>query len=655
MKQKEKGMVYDIEQSDYANKENKKSYAKRKINQEIFSLIDDNGKEKYDEAEIRKLIEKICALKTETALFSNKTGSDNSFLINFLHKNQADYTKDFSLFLTKFLENEKFEFVNNRGVFLKFLSDFDYNNFSKNTWLRRDWNLDVDYLYSKIEEFCTDKEYTYLVYALYMSNSLHIKKRLNIIDTIYSLTGVEKFIYHTLKTELFFMTLSGDINKIREIERKINNIENKLILLNKNEKEEKNLREEFLMCLFKLWDNNILNEEIAFLDFFLTKENLPFSVNEISLEKQELFLKGKLSHKELLEILRSDMKSKKDNQINEKLIKIKHFLKEENIDINLHSINAAYSIFYKAKYKYKNKGLKYYLNDLYFEDKIAFIFDKILFPFKEDQKDPDIFMFYLHSEIPLKKEFKDLKRKDIYSELLKKIDLFYEESFIKIIGEETKGYGYKFYELKYSSEAKEFIYEIFKFEDEVIKKGIGGKLATNEELDKEVEEYYIEMNRRRNPIDIFYLFYSYINSLFLEYFINLKKIEIRKAGPETHFEYKYDYQIERLRYNEILPLKILDYYFWFEYFKDDEKLSLYLDFLKVIKSLDKLLIKIREENNIQNYEDKLEFVIKEVFSFFIKNVDSEKIIESIKKIKEKAEIMRLKTVFNTVNIIDNYI
>ena len=114
MKQKEKGMVYDIEQSDYANKENKKSYAKRKINQEIFSLIDDNGKEKYDEAEIRKLIEKICALKTETALFSNKTGSDNSFLINFLHKNQADYTKDFSLFLTKFLENEKFEFVKNK-------------------------------------------------------------------------------------------------------------------------------------------------------------------------------------------------------------------------------------------------------------------------------------------------------------------------------------------------------------------------------------------------------------------------------------------------------------------------------------------------------------------------------------------------------------
>ena len=104
-----------------------------------------------------------------------------------------------------------------------------------------------------------------------------------------------------------------------------------------------------------------------------------------------------------------------------------------------------------------------------------------------------------------------------------------------------------------------------------------------------------------------------------------------------------------------MPLKILDYYFWFEYFKDDEKLFLYLDFLKVIKSLDKLLIKIREENNIQNYEDKLEFVIKEVFSIFIKNVDSEKMIESIKKIKEKAEIMRSNTVFNTVNILDNYI
>ena len=418
--EKIKGMVYDVEQSNYFNKENNKSYIKKQINQKMFSLTDNNGKEKYDKTEIKNLIEKIYALKTDKILFSNKTRNDNSFLINFLHKNQADYKKDFSLFLTKFFGNENFEFNKNRGINLKIFSDFDYNNFSKNTWLRRDWNLKIDYLYNKIKKFCIDKEYTYLVYALYMLNSLDIEKRMNIIDTIYSLMGVEKFIYHILKKELFSMILSNDINEIRKIEEKIKNIENKFIQLNKNEEKERNLEEDFLIYLFKLWDNNILNEEIAFLDSFLIEQDLSFSVNKISSEEQELFLKGKLTQKELLEILRSDMESKKDNQINEKLIKIKYFLKEENIDVNLFSINVAYSTFYKAKYKYRNKELKHYLNDLYFEDTIAFIFDKILFAFKEEQKDPDVFMFYLHSEIQLEEEFKKLKRKDVYSEFLKK-------------------------------------------------------------------------------------------------------------------------------------------------------------------------------------------------------------------------------------------
>lgn len=654
---KEKGMVYDTEQSDYFNKENNKSYLKKQINQKMISLTDNNGKENYDKTEIKNLIKKIYALKTNKKLFSNKTENDNAFLINFLHKNQADYKKDFSLLLTEFFENEKFEVSKNRGVYLKFFSDFDYNKFSKNTWLKRDWNLEIDYLYNEIKNFCVDKKYTYLVYALYMLNSLHIKKRINTIDTIYSLIGAEKFVYHILKKEVFSIILSDDINKIikiKEIEEKIRNIENKFILLNKNEKKEKNLDEDFLIYLFKLWDNNILNEEIAFLDSFPAKKNSSFSVNKISLEKQELFLKEKLPQKELLEILRFDMKSKKDNQINEKLIKIKHFLKEENIDINLHSINTAYSIFYKAKYKYRNKELKYYLNDLYFEDTIAFIFDKIFFTCNKYRENPDVFMSYLHSKIPLKKEFKKLKRKDIYSELLKKIDIFYEESFTKIIGKPLESYGYKFYKLKYSLEAKKFIYEIFKFEDDVISKGFEKESATDEELKKEVEEYYSEMNNRKNPIDIFYLFYTYIRSLFLEYFINLKKIEIRKSGLETHFEYKYDYKIERLRYNEILPLKILDYYFWFEYFKNNEELSPYLDFLKVIKNLDQLLIKIRQEDNLQNYENKLEIVIKEIFSIFIKNADSEKIIEYIKKIKEEVEKMKANTVLDAVNILDNY-
>lgn len=175
-------------------------------------------------------------------------------------------------------------------------------------------------------------------------------------------------------------------------------------------------------------------------------------------------------------------------------------------------------------------------------------------------------------------------------------------------------------------------------------------------LEKEVEEYYIIMNQRKNIIDIFYLFYEYVFSLFLEYFINLKKIEIRKANSNMDFQYKYDYEIERLRYNEILPVKVLDYYFHFEYFKNDKRLlPLYLNILKIIKNLDELLIKIKQENNLKNYEDKLEFIIKDILSVFVENINLEKIEKYTNILGEEKEKMKSKNILDIVPVENNYI
>ena len=577
------------------NKKNEKSYLKKKLKEAGFPI------ESYPKEEIKNFLDDLYNLKRdEQYIFKQKSiKSKNRYIWNYIYKNKDDYQKDLSIFLTKLYNNTDFEFINNRSINLNKYFRVNYNKFSEFTWYESDRYLYEGILADKLIGYKIKKEFIFPAYAIFLLKRGEIKKDLNIIDTIYSLNSLEKYIYNVSKK-----IIHDDILENKKIGRKIKiekiqKIKNFLIEYKNNiflESSEisgkrKELKKDFLIYIFKIWDSNILNEEIECLKKIL-KEVIKDNSIKIREEQNIKYLNGEMLTSELFKILKDDLDSQKDNLINLKLKLIKYFLAKNNIKRDLFSLKAAYSAFFKKRYKYKKKYINNYIEEYYSQNILAYIYEVFL-----DLKEEKVPVRFFKKNIEnIKAEVVNKKLKNDCNKIIEEI-LIFSDKFEKSFKEED-------------------IFEIIKITNDFLQEGY-----TDEELKKQAGEYY---KRIEDDSDFLCFFYERIEIIFLAYFKSKNKISIDKnINQNDNFEYHNDYDIQRLEYNEIIPIKLLKYFFELEKAKETESSNVYSEYIKLIISLDEVILKIRTELDIKKYEEELGNFTKKLFLMLMKDLKKE--------------------------------